>query len=356
MKKIFWILTGCCLLAAACGKKLGEVKTPDFDVSVVKTSFQVGEPVLFSFTGTPVNISFYSGEGFNDYAFKDGRMVNVNGHGATLDFASQLSGTGTQTNQVSVWISNNYNGGNDLASVQAATWTNISSKLTLATTTTLTTSGKADISEWVTPGQPLYIGFKYITQPQVANGLARTWFIQNLAVRSKAPQVLNKELLLAGQENAGFRIIDQYPGNAPSRSTVIPTRITLLGNQYKDPADSIFNPDYSLYDPNNPIYDPGSPSYIPGAKVPVFVPYDPSDPYNDPHTETWAISKPIYGDTVNLGPDWALSIKGINTDQLDEYVYTYKTPGTYKASFVARNHTIDGVKEVVRTIELTITP
>lgn len=356
MQNKLWLLIGCCLLAASCAKKLGKVETPAFEVTVKKTTFKVGEPVLFSFTGKQDNISFYSGEGFNDYAFKDGRVVDVSSKGVTLDFATQLSGTGTQTNHLSVWLSANYNGKGDFASVQAATWTDITSSFTLATSTTNLASGKADISSWVTPGKPVFIGFKYITKPQVANGLARIWWVQNLMVRSKAPVVLNKELLLTDQENAGFRIIDQYPGNAPSRSTITATRITLLGNQYKDPADSIFNPNYYLYNPANPIYNPQSPLYKPGAVIPVYVPYDPASAYNDPLTETWAISKPIYGDTVSLGPDWALSLKGINTDYLQEYIYTYKTPGTYKAYFIARNHDIDEEKQVIRQVDLTITP
>lgn len=356
MQNKLWLLLSYCLLAASCAKKLGEVETPEFEVAVQKTTFKVGEPVVFSFTGKQDNISFYSGEGFNDYAFKDGRVVNVSGKGATLDFATQLSGTGTQTNQLSVWWSVNYNGKDDYASVQAATWTNITSSFTLATSTTNVASGKADISSLFTPGKPVYIGFKYTTKPQAANGLARSWLVQSLMVRSKAPLVLNKELLLTDQENAGFRLIDQYPKDAPSKSTVVTTRITLFGNLYKNPADSIFNPNYSIYNPSNPIYNPQSPLYVPGAVVPVYVPYDPASQYNDPLTETWVVSKPIYGDSVNLGPDWALSLKGINTDYLEEYVYTYKTPGTYKAHFIARNHTIDGVKEVIREIELTITP
>ncbi|NII28467.1 DUF5017 domain-containing protein [Pseudoflavitalea sp. X16] len=356
MQYKLWLFIGYCLLAGSCSKKLGKVDAPAFEVTVKKTTFKVGEPVLFSFKGEQDNIAFYSGEGFNDYAFKDGRVINVSGKGVALDFATQLSGTGTQTNQLSVWISGDYNGKNDLANIQAATWANITDSFTLATAATSVASGKADISSWFTPGKPVYIGFKYITKPQETNGLARSWGIQTVVVRSKAPLVLNKELLLTDQENAGFRIIDQYPKDAPSKSTIISTKISLLGNTYKQSTDSIFNPNYSLYNPANPIYNPQSPLYSPTAVIPVYVPFDPASPYNDPLTETWAISKPIYGDSVNLGPDWALSLKGINTDYLQEYVYTYKTPGTYKVYFIAWNQNIEGAQQVIRQVDLTITP
>lgn len=355
MQYKFLCLIYICLAAGACSK-LDDVDPPTFEVTVEKTTFKVDEPVVFSFSGEQDNISFYSGEVYNEYAFREGREVDLSGKGATLDFFSQLAGTGTQTGQLSVWLSTNYNGNGDHASVKAATWTDITGDLTLASSTTNVASGKVDVSSWLSHGQPLYIGFKYITQPQAANGLARVWWIQSFAVRSKADSLGGRELLLTDQENAGFRTIDQFPEDAPSLTTINATRITLLGNKYKDPADSIYNPEYSIYDPNNPIYDPTSPLYQPTAQLPVFVPYDPNSPYNDPLTETWVISKPIVEGVVNLGPDKAISVKGINTDVADGYTYTYKKPGTYKVYFIAYNHNIDGVETVVRQLDLTITP
>jgi hypothetical protein len=68
------------------------------------------------------------------------------------------------------------------------------------------------------------------------------------------------------------------------------------------------------------------------------------------------ISKPLQGDTISLGPDRAISVKGINTDSVEEYIYTYKTPGNYKVYFIAYNHNKDEVKTVVKQIDLTITP
>ncbi len=353
--KFIWLIS-LPLAMAACSEKLGDLEEPVLEVSVEKTSFKVDEPVVFTFSGTQTGISFYSGEVFNDYAFKDGRKVDLAGQGATLDFFSQLAGNGTQTGQLSVWLSNNYNGAGDLAAVKAAAWTDVTGSFKLATAATNTASGKLDVSAWVSKDKPLYIGFKYITKPQATNGLARVWWIQSLAVRSKAEQLGTKELLLTDQENAGFRTINQYPADAPSLTTITATRISLVGNKYKNPQDSIYNPAYSIYDPKNPIYDPKSPTYQPTARVPVYVPYDPNSPYNDPATETWVISKPVYEDKIDLGPDRAVSIKGINTDVLDNYTHTYKTPGTYKVYFVASNHNIDGVKTVVRQLELTITP
>ncbi len=275
--KFIWLIS-LPLVMAACSEKLGDLEEPSLEVKVEKTSFKVDEPVVFTFSGTQTSISFYSGEVFNDYAFKDGRTVELAGQGATLDFFSQLAGTGTQTGQLSVWLSDNYSGGGDLASVKAAAWTDVTNSFTLATGTTNVASGKLDISSRVSKNKPLYIGFKYITKPQATNGLARVWWIQSLAVRSKAELLGEKELLLADQESAGFRTINQFPADAPSFTTINATRITLAGNKYKDPLDSIYNPAYSIYDPKNPIYDPKSLSYQPTAKVPVFVRLRPEQP------------------------------------------------------------------------------
>ncbi|MGX5816711.1 DUF5017 domain-containing protein [Chitinophaga lutea] len=356
MRKTFLFSICGALLAAGCSDKLGKLDEPVLEVKLAKNTFRAGDPVVFGFTGKQDNISFYSGEVYSDYTFRDGREADLTGKGGTLDFFSQLSGNGTQTGQVSVRVSTDYNGKGDYASVKAATWADITAGFTLATGATNIASGKVDLSDRLSSGKPLYIAFRYLTKPQKTNGLARVWWIQSLAVRSKADPLGGKELLLADQENAGFRTIDQFPNDAPSLTAITATRISLLGNKYKDPADSIYNPAYSLYDPKNPIYDPKSPQYQPAARVPVYVPYDPNSPYNDPETETWVISRPILAGKANLGPDKAISVKGINTDVVNDYTYVYKTPGKYKAVFVATNHNTEGTKTVIREVELTIEP
>lgn len=86
------------------------------------------------------------------------------------------------------------------------------------------------------------------------------------------------------------------------------------------------------------------------------MPYDLASPYNDPLSENWAVSKAIYTDKVDLGPDWSTSLKGISNTKLDVYRYTYTKAGTYKAVFIASNNSIDDVKQVVKEITFTITP
>ncbi|RNC67039.1 DUF5017 domain-containing protein [Proteiniphilum sp. X52] len=308
----------------SCSERLGDVEQPEFTVSVDKTTFEVGEEVVFKFTGAPSIISFYSGEPGNNYLYKDeGRLIQVADAGATMSFSTQMvsAPANCQTNQLAVLYSTDYNGNDNYADIVSAHWTDVSDQFTLATGTSSVASGERDITSYFSGKGPVYIGFRYTTKPQNANKVANPWYVTNFTVKSLVDPVDGADIVITDYIHAGFRIIDQYPEEAPSRSYVNSTRITFSANLYRLPTDSL---------------------------------YDENDPWNDPETVTWAISKPIYKDTVRLAKDWASAIKGINADEMESYSYQYNTPGTYKAYFVAVNSTIDNVKYTVREVEITI--
>lgn len=349
------------LSAMGCTKKLIVKDSPDFSVTTEATTYKVGERVQFKIQGGADIISFYSGEVYHDYAFKDGREVDVAGKGLTLSFKSGVApGTpaGTQKNQFSVLVSNNFTGNyTDLNSVKAATWTDITDSFTLGTSAKLVASNTADLSGFVVPGKPVYFALKYINWPQMDSGYARQWLIESFTLNSKDTLSNGAAITIADQVHTGFRIVDQNPVNAPARSQVTTTRVTLYGPVYKNPNDPIFDPSNPIFDPNNPIYNPDSTAYIPTAVLPVFVPYDPNSPYNDPLSENWAVSAPVLLDKVDLGHDWAVPVRSsIYAAKPAVYSYAYKTPGTYKAYFVASNNTIDESEQVVKEITITITP
>lgn len=342
---IYSLLLGALLLASC--DKFEEAQAPEFEVSTPATTYKVGQPVTFRFTGQADMVSFYSGQPLNDYAFKDTRVIETAGAGATLSFSTSLQGTGTQKNPFRVLASTDFNGKyGDLASVKAATWTDITARFVLSpgTSSAFTPSTLQDISDLLVAGKPIYIAYQYLTQPQKTNGLSRQWMVEVFSLKSK--KMLGSNILaLADQMNAGFVIVDQYKDQAPGRSLVTSSRVTLYGNIYKDPASP-------LYNPKNPIYHKDSTGYDPKA---VYVAYDPASPYNDPQSETWAISKPIYTERIDLGPDRAVAVKGMET-QPGSYVFTYNTPGTYQAYFVATNANIKGSRQVVRSVDITIVP
>lgn len=345
----------------SCRKQLIVKDAPDFSVSIDgTTTYKAGEPVVFNLQGDADVISFFSGEIFRDYTFKDGREIDVAGHGLNLSFNSAVApGTpaGTQANQFSILASTNFNGDyNSLASVKAATWTDITGRFILGTSAAFKASGLQDISDLLVNGKPIYFALRYINKPQIANGFARQWMVEKFTLTSN-DSLNNSPITISDQALTGFRIVDENPVNAPARSIVTTTRATLYGPVYKDPNDPIYDADNPIFDPKNPIYDPTSPQYVPNAQVPVYVPYDPNSPYNDPASENWAVSAPVSVDKVDLGKDWPIAItSGIYLASPTVYKYTYKTPGTYKAYFVGSNNTIDETKTITRELSITITP
>ena len=76
----------------SCQKNLVVKNAPDFTVAVdAATTYKAGEPVVFNLQGNADVISFYSGEIFRDYAFREGREVDVAGHGFNLGFRSAVA-------------------------------------------------------------------------------------------------------------------------------------------------------------------------------------------------------------------------------------------------------------------------
>jgi hypothetical protein len=353
---IYFLIIGMMLFFASCNTDLSVEEINDFDVTVDATTYKVGQEVRFKLSGDYVQqISFYSGEVQKDFEFREGRVIDVNGTGATMSFSSSVQ-LGAQLNQLSVLVSTDFNGDySSLDKVKAAKWTDITSRFAYGTGTAFTASGVKDITDLIVAGKPIYVAFKYVTQPQQVNGLARNWYIQSFNLTSLSKLNNTIPLYLSVQGDAGFRIIDQNPVNAPALSVITNSRISLLGNRYKYPEDPLYDPKNPIYDPNNPIYDPYSTSYVPGAVPPTYVPYDPKSPYNDPYSENWAVSKPIITNSVNLGPDWSIPIKGVTNPNLTEYRYKYLEKGTYKVVFIASNNSIDNRNEVVKELTLTIT-
>lgn len=350
------------LLLASCNKDLEVTATPDFNVTTDATTYKAGQEIVFNFTGNAHIISFYSGETLKDYAFKDGRTIDLKGAGATLEFSSSVQ-LGTQAKQVTVLASTDFNGDySSLDKVKAATWTDITSRFTLGTSATFLATGAKDISDLIVAGKPIYIAFKYVTKPQVVNGIANQWFIQSLAIKSTQtlPNTASATpiaLTLADQTSIGFRIVDQNPVNAPALSSVTGTRLTLQGNLLKTADLPIYDPTNPIYDPKNPKLDPKSPLYDPSFVLQKYVPFDPTSPYNDPTSENWAVSAPISTQSVNLGPDYSTAIKsGIYIAPLLVYRYTYAKAGTFKAVFVGSNNSIKGSKITTKEISFTITP
>lgn len=351
---ILILITAFFFLNVSCEKEIKVESAPDFQVSLDKSTYKAGEEVLFNVSGFAEIISFYSGEVGNDYEFKDGRVVDVSSKGAVLSFRNAVK-DGSQEDQLSVLISTDFDGDtSSLQSVKSANWIDITDSFDLAESGDFIGSGDFDISQF-TETNPVYIAFKYVTEPQMANGDARLWLIENFIIRTR-DTIYDNQLTVLSQNEAGFYVIDEDKENNPSRTSATSSRLSIQGNTYADPDDPIFDPENPIFDPKNPIYDPTSDVYDSNAERPEYEPYDPDSPFNDPHRETWVVTKPIFTKEVDLGPDWSKAIRGIRDQKLEEYGYTYSSPGTYNAVFVGKNATIDQSESGVRKVTVTIEP
>jgi hypothetical protein len=328
MKFKYYNMLAGLLLLTSCSKELTEVDSPTFDVTALTTTVKVGDIVNFKVTGDADIVSFFSGEPTKEFANRDGRIIDATGAGVTLSFTSLSTGGGQGTlsatvpPQLTVLASTTFNGNYDFASVNSAVWTDITSRFKyFATGAAFVTSTEADLSDIVVPGKPLYIAYRYETQPQTTTTQARQWQIEAFTMTTKknigTSTIQVKPVLVNSVNAGGFRLLDQNPVTAPARSTLTISRITLFGN---------------LFDPVN-------------------------DPGNNPLSVNWAVSKAIEVNKLEIAPDRAVGIKDLAKEStLTAHTYVYANAGTYKATFVASNHNIDSKKEVVKEITITVTP
>jgi hypothetical protein len=270
--------------------------------------------VAFKLEGNPDFISFYSGEYGNDYAYIGGRTLDIKSF--SLAFQTRVR-NGNQPNQFSVHLSSDFNGKFDIESVRAGNFKDITNLVTLSTENTVyANSGELDLTSIVTDkSKPLYIGFRYITKPQTAasgpNGTQRNWDVRDLTLKTLTDI---GQTTAIDQLNAGWTLVESGAVLEPGRNTVNVNSglVTLRGN-----------------------------ATAAGKLV---------------ETEAWAISKAVDLNTVILGPDKSIPIKSISETLAPSYSHVYTKPGVYKVVFVNSNNRIEGKKESLKELEITIAP
>ncbi|NGF58017.1 DUF5017 domain-containing protein [Parapedobacter sp. SGR-10] len=314
MNKLFYLLSASVILLGSCEYKME--LTPnldDFAVSTGANVYRVNEIVDFKLKGNPDIITFYSGELYNDYAHKDGRIIRV--EHADLYFTTSIPVTARpQENQFAVMASTDFNGDySSWSNIDDAHWVDITDRFILATSITFTSSGVVDISDLIEPGKPLFIGFKYTVRSKAeindpAHERPRTWHIQSFTFTGNTDA---GPLVMGDMETAGFNIIHQHP-EIVSKTVQSASRITFLGHPMDEPTDP------------------------------------------DIHTEIWAVSKPFETGDVNRGPDRPIAVKADLNPRLESYTHTYTKPGIYKAYFVGMNANIEGSQQVIREVDVTV--
>lgn len=298
-----------CLLFISCDKNIELSPGLDsFDVTTVKTVYEVDEDVVFNFTGDPDMISFYSGELYSEYAYKDERIVNLDNTLLSFNSMKPLL-AGAQASDFKVLVSTNFNDTYSYENVIGATWTDITSNFTLGGDKVYTASGDYQVSDLYEKGKPLYVAFRYKNKPQEQHGVVGRFLIQSFQMLGHS--VFGSHVI-GDPASADFRIIDKSE-DVKTATTLTTTTITFAG--YSRTMGS-------------------------------------SDP--DPETDTWAVTKAFDLDLLDNGPDRPVALKGNQDPKLKSHVYNFKEPGEYLVTFVGTNANIDGTKQVFRQLKITV--
>ena len=308
MKKIF-IIGWLVISMAACTKV--DIKAPeDFTVTTDKTTYLTTDTVKFTFTGNPDYITYFSGEVHKKYELS--KVTEMDADSILLVFTTNTT-TMAATNQpvsvnnLSLLASTDFNGLYDSASIKKATWTDISSRATWATTTTSVSSGKIHLEDLRKGKAPIFIAYKYVSDTAKTNYLPRKWQVASFSYKN-----YYKDTAFALAGGAAGTSNPFMTGGFNQKSILNP-----LSNWVYANANITFNAAALGTNPD----------------------------------EDWSVSR---GFEPNLYPsDLGTQIK-TESALLGSYQYRFRTPGTYIVTFVAKNADSNSSQEVVRQITLTI--
>lgn len=288
-------------LMLACQKN--EPESPSFDVQANQQEYKAGDSVTFSIKGYADIISFYSGEPGKEYRYKD-RTESTEAK-LTLNITTQVL-FAVQKNNLSLMYSTDFNNTYTTDGLKAGTWTDITSRFTLAAdvpnvTSAVTPSGDVDLSDLPVSGKPIYFAFRYLGEPSATAALGgRTWRVSVFNLFNKTA---GGNATIASVTTAGWLAVDVV--NPANKWTIQSTTPFLF--------------------------------FAPASTVLA--------------SEDWAVSKALFPTAVT--PDTGLGIKGY-LDKMSNYKYAFKTPGVYKVTFVAKNTNNLGLKEVVKELTITV--
>jgi hypothetical protein len=297
MNKLFFYSI-ICLLAASCTKR-DEVGSPEFQVSASAATYKLGDSIVFNFKGSPQNIVFWPGTPGRTYEFRNRTFTT--GNKLLMRFNSfQQYGV---LNNMTVLVSNNFNGTYDATNVQAAAWTDITSRFTLSQGLDQVPSGTVDLSEFTADNKSATIAFRYIV-PAMANPNPNRWVI-----RSFFMDMEDTEGVVIPQANVGTAGWKPVSFENPASNWLV------MSTQLLTQAT-----------PNNADDD-------------------------------WILSKTFNPNAIS--PDKGIPIKNITTN-LTRYspaTDLYNKPGTYKVIFEATNSSYQNEPDrVVKEVTITITP
>jgi hypothetical protein len=290
----YYISFAICFAIVSCSKR-DRVEAPAFDVHTSSTTYKVGDTINFEFTGDPQNIVFWSGMPGSVYEYKD--RVFTTGNKLLIKFNTyQQYGI---YNNLSVLVSNDYNGTYDTTNVKKATWADITDRATLSSGADQTQSGSLDMSEFTNGNKSVTLAFRYITTTIQSQNrwVVRTFNADNQAADGTVTS-------MATMATAGWKAVD-----------------------FKNPAA---------------VWSVTSAQLLLQGSATAL-------------DDDWILTKSFNPTAVS--PDKGVAIKNI-TVNLKKYVAAgvYTKPGTYKAVFEATNGSYENIERTLREVTLTIVP
>ena len=281
------------LMVLSCTKK--EVPSADFKVTSDSVSYTAGDTTWFSFTGDPYNLSFYSGEPGHEYRFR--ARTTATGDPQLQFSTTRASGNAADTLQI--LMSTDFKAVYDSAHLYQATWTDITSRAVLATSSSKP-SGIVDLTDFVKDTQAVYLAYRYVGTTHT--GSQTTWTVTAITINNVVTDG-NNTFSVGTVADGAWQVVNMK--NRAVKWTVSSTQLQVKG----------------------------------GAA-------------NSDTAETWVISRPLM--LTRAIPDIGVSLKNITNNAVATYPYIYKTPGTYTATFVGTNTTVYDSKRSVKEITVQV--
>jgi len=281
------------LMAFSCTKK--EVPSADFTVVSDNTSYTAGDTTWFSFTGNPYNLYFYSGEPGHEYRFRN--RTKADGTPQLQFSTTRASGNAADTLQI--LMSTDFKAVYDSTNIYQATWTDITSRAVLATTSAKP-SGIVDLSDFVKDTQSVYLAYRYVGTTHT--GAQTTWTVTAITINNVVPDG-NNTFSVGTVADGVWQVVNMK--NKAVKWAVTTTQLQVKG----------------------------------GAA-------------NSDTAETWVISRPLM--LKRALPDAGVSLKNITNNALLTYPYIYQAAGTYTATFVGINTTVYDSKNSVKEIKVQV--
>lgn len=305
------------LLAASCKQELL------FDASCQVTldesnTYRAGEPVIFNFEGNADAVTFFSGENGHQYIYKDRLTVPFEDITA-LTMTGRIQPRYGQDNSLDIYFSNEYefnlkgdDGEADRATIRKMYEEGMKGW-------DLVYSEDDKMNTW---HDYSYDISKYASSFAIAYHWHST---------SRGQTVTQRSYWIDGAVNVSLKGVD-------------PSSKTLKDIEF---ISVMMNPERDAYWKNK---SNGSVVFNNSAAQLVFQGCAATE--FDYDFDVWVFSRPIALNGVS--PDKCQVIKNIS-NKLGPFTYTYAEPGTYTATFVGINETIQGRSEKVKNVRVTIT-